>query len=104
MESREKIIEAMKQTAVQAPRKITVPKWGDVYVRDVTLAEVEDQDADTADGKDKLRLARAAARVMCDEHGALLFDSSDADDVRLLSQQPWKLIQKVLAAASEEGN
>lgn len=104
MESREKILAAMRETAVQAPRAVEVPKWGTVYVRDVTLAEVEDQEGDTADGKDKLRLARAAARVLCDSDGNLLFDSNDADDVRLLSQQPWKLIQKVLAAASEEGN
>lgn len=103
MLSREDLLAMFKATAVAAPRPVVIPKWGTVYIRDVTLAEVQDQDDDSANGKDKMRLARAVARVLCDKDGALLFDPADPDDVRLLSQQPWKFIQKILEEANAEG-
>lgn len=100
---REELIDAMRQTAAQAPRAVDVPKWGRVYVRDITVAEIEAQTRDTADGEDTQRLARAAARVLCDESGNLLFNADDADDVALIARQPWRILQAVLAA-TDTGN
>lgn len=96
--NREALIEAMRATATQAPRAVDVPKWGRVYVRDVTVDEVEEQTEDTADKKDKHRIARGVARILCDENGARLFDPDDADDVSLLAKQPWKLLSKIIEA------
>lgn len=94
--NREALIEAMRATATEAPRAVEVPKWGTVYVRDVTVDEVEEQTQDTANEKDKHRIARGVARILCDENGARLFDPDDADDVALLAKQPWKLLSKIV--------
>jgi len=103
---REELIAAMQATAANAPRPVTVPGWGVIYLRDVTVAEVEAQQDDIADKSDKLRLARGAARVICDETGARVFDPDSADDVQLLAKQPWKLLRLALADETEktEGN
>lgn len=93
----------MEETAKEPPRQITVPKWGLCYVRDITLAEMEDQIADTADPKDKLRLARAACRIICNPEGKPVYNPDDQDHVSLLARQPWKLISKVIAEG-EAGN
>ena len=100
MSTREEIIAAMRLTATEAPRAVTVPKWGTVYVRDITVAEIEEQTNDTADKKDKHSIARAAARVLCDVDGTLLFNPNDPEDVALLARQPWKLLSAVIT----EGN
>lgn len=100
MTTRDELIAAMRATAAEPPRKVTVPKWGDVYVRDVSVAEIEDQTEDTGDKKDKHKIARAAARVLCDAEGNLLFSADDPEDVALLARQPWKLLSAVIV----EGN
>lgn len=92
----EALIEAMRATATEAPRAVDVPKWGKVYVRDVTVDEVEEQTQDTANKTDKHRIARGVARILCDENGARLFDPDDADDVALIAKQPWKLLSKII--------
>jgi len=106
--NRADLIAAMQATAARAPRPVDVPGWGQIFVRDVTVAEVEEQNEDTADQKDKLRLARGAARVICDEAGARLFDPGSEDDVKLLAAQPWRLLRLALAdetdKAADPGN
>ena len=100
--NRADLIAAMEATAAQAPRAVTVPKWGQIYVRDITVAEVDEQTADTSDPKDKRRIARGAARVICDEAGKRLFDPDNEVDVTLLAKQPWKLLRLVLADPDEK--
>lgn len=104
---RNALIAAMELTAAEKPIAVTVPKWGTVYVRQVTVAEVDEQSADTGDAadgdagkpKDKMRLARGACRVLCDEFGVRLFDSNKPEDVALIAKQPWPLLRQVLAAS-----
>lgn len=96
------LVAAMRQTAEAKPTKVTVPRWGEVFVRALTVAEVEEQSKDTADKSDKNRIARGAARLICDEAGNRLFDPSDDDDVALLAQQPWSLLHQVIKASEEE--
>lgn len=93
------LIAAMQAVAAEKPVAVTVPKWGTVYVRQLTVAEVDAQSADTADKGDKNRLARGACRVLCDEHGQRLFDPDDATDVALLASQPWALLRQVLSTS-----
>jgi len=100
--NRDELIAAMQATAAQTPRAVTVPKWGEIYVRDVTVAEVDEQTDDTADPKDKRRLARGAARVICDAAGTRLFDPESEADVTLLAKQPWKLLRLALADPDEK--
>lgn len=96
MTTREELIAAIRATAVQEPRAVAVPKWGTVYVRDITVGEVEEQTADTEQKNDKMRIARGVARVLCDENGELLFDANDNEHVALLAKQPWKLLRKII--------
>jgi predicted NodU family carbamoyl transferase len=99
------LIAAMQQAAEAAikPRPVEVPAWGTVYVRDVTVSEV-DGDTDDVEADKTTRLARAACRVLCDDAGVRLFDARNAQDVALLSGQPWSVLQKVLAKADSTGN
>lgn len=97
---RDALIKAMQATADIKPIPVEVPGWGTVHVRPVTVAEVEDQAADT-EGADKHRIARGCARVLCDADGNRIFDAESEDDVTLLAAQPWPLLRKVLAAAEE---
>lgn len=98
------LIAAMQATAAEKPVAVTVPKWGKVWVRQVTVAEVDAQQADdeAATKDDKNKLARGACRVICDETGARLFDPNKPEDVALLAAQPWALLRKVLAASDTE--
>lgn len=108
--NRQELIAAMEAAASAKPKAIPVPGWkGTVYVRALTVAEVEEQTADTENTKDKRRIARGACRVICDESGQRVFDPDNDEDVTLLSRQPWAILQGVLAeankfnAVSEEG-
>lgn len=99
------LIAAMKVTAAEKPVAVTVPKWGEVYVRQLTVAEVDEQSADTDAKEDKHKLARAACRVLCDENGDRIFDPASKDDVSLVASQPWSILRKVLSASDgDAGN
>lgn len=96
---RAQLIAAMAAAAAPRPRVVSVPAWGgDVHVRSLTVAEVEDQ---AIEKDDKHRLARAAARVVCDAEGNRLFDPKSDDDIALISQQPWAVLSTVLDAAEK---
>lgn len=100
--NREDLIAAMQITASPRPIAITVPNWGTVYVKPPTVEEVDantDDNAKPGDVDRKRRLARAAARVICDEQGQRLFDPQNDADVTLLAVQPWAMLQLVLAGA-----
>lgn len=90
------LMAAMQATAAAAPKSLEVPGWGTVYVRDLTVGEVEEQSDDTSDMKDRQRIARAAARIFCDENGERLFDPSNQEHIDLIAKQPWRLLRKVV--------
>lgn len=100
---RKALMEAMQGTATSKPRAIKVPKWGTVYVRDITVDEADEASQDTGDEKDKHRIARGVARVLCDEQGNRLFDPANEADVALLGKQPWSLLRRVVKE-DDEGN
>lgn len=91
----------MAATANPKPRPVPTKAWGTVHVRPVTVAELEEQKADTVDWKDKRRIARGAARVICTEGGTPIFDPDDQADVDLIAAQPWALLKQVIDAAEE---
>lgn len=96
------LIAAMQATASAKPKPVTVPVWGTVYVRSLTVAEVEEQADDTANKDDKNRIARGAARLICDEKGKRLFDPANKDDIALLASQPWDLLRVVVSASQAD--
>lgn len=101
---RDALVKAMRESAAAAlaPRPVEVKGWGTVYVRAMLVSEVEEQASDTNDGKDKNRFARAACRVLCDEHGELLFDSSNEEDVKLIASQTWSTLRHILSETEKD--
>lgn len=106
--NREQLITAMKVTASQVakPRPVTVDGWGTVYIRPLTVADVDlmeepeiTKDADGKIIKDVRRLARSAARLICDEAGKRSFNPDSAEDIELLAAQPWLLLNEIFEAA-----
>lgn len=112
--NRQDLITAMLATASEPPRKVEVEGWGTVYVRALTVAEVEMQNDDLMEKvvingktveqkvKDPSRLARAAARLLCDENGTRLFDPDSKEDVELLAKQSWKRLRLLLDDPDEK--
>lgn len=96
MSLRDDLIKAMQETARQKPRAVKTKQWGTVYIREVTVAEIDEQTADTESKNDKKRFARGAARVICDQDGNRLFDPDNESDIALLAKQPWPLLRQVL--------
>ena len=108
--NRDELIAAMKADGAMAPVKVEIERWGTLYVRVPTVAEVEAaqqedaDDGDAEDGKTLHQYARAAARLLCDETGKRLFDPDNDDDVELLAGRRWVDLQKVLTAGRDAGN
>lgn len=95
--NRKELIAAMRATAGAPPKPCEVPGWGTVFVKPMTVEQVDLQQQEAkGEGPDRLRFARAAARIVCDEHGELLFDATSEDDLKLLAAQPWETLSKVL--------
>jgi hypothetical protein len=94
---RDELIGRMEVTAAAKPLPVEVPGWGTVHVRALTVAEA-DEAAQDAEAKDKTNagLAKGAARVICDPEGQRIFDPASADDLAIISRQPWPLLAKVL--------
>lgn len=106
MTTREELIAAMRATAGAPPKPVPVPGWGTIYVRSLTVEQVDLQQQEPkpegdASG-DRLRFAKAAARVMCDENGKLLFDVTNQEDLELLAAQPWESLSKIMNAGGDE--
>jgi hypothetical protein len=97
--TRDELIAAMRVTAAEKPTAVEVDGWGKVHIRALTVAEVEDQADDTSNGKDKNRIARGVARLLCDKEGKRLFDPDNASDENLLGSQPWRLLKQVIDAS-----
>lgn len=96
------LMKAMQATASPTPKSVDVPGWGTVYVRELTVGEVQEQ-ADQAEG-DPHKIARAAARLICDEKGKRLFDPANPDHVALIAKQPWRLLRKIVEIGGGEKN
>lgn len=104
------LIAAMQATAAVRPLPVVVPGWGTVYVRALTVADVEEQagdgapaaeaDVPTTPPADRHRIARSVARLLCDAEGARLFNPADEADVALIAAQPWALLRGILAKAN----
>lgn len=103
--TRDELIAAMQATRSPKPVAVQTEKWGTVYVKPRTVEEVDadTEDVDEVDGKHR-RLARGAARVICDETGKRLFDPQNDADVDLIAEQPWSMLRSLLAAVDGEAD
>lgn len=102
--NRAELIAAMQATASPKPVAVTVEGWGTLYVKPPTVEEVDAASdfKEPADGR-KRKLARGAARIICDAEGARVFDPESDADVDLLAIQPWSMLQDVMTASQMKG-
>jgi len=91
---------AIAALASKPPVKVSVPEIGDLFVRQLSVGEVEANARDSK-SEDPFRIARALARVLCDEDGELLYDPRSDDDVNELARAPFGVMNKVLDAANK---
>jgi hypothetical protein len=91
---------AIAALASKPPTKVSVPEIGDLLVRQLSVGEVEENARDSKSA-DPFRIARALARVLCDEDGSLIYDPKSDDDVGELAKAPFSVMNKVLDAANK---
>lgn len=103
--TREELIAAMRGDGAEKPVKVEVERWGTLWVRLPSVAEVEAlKEEEEGQPITQHALARSAARIICDESGARIFDPENEDDVALLAGRRWADLQKVLNAGQSQGN
>lgn len=99
---RAQLIAAMEAAAAVKPEPVSVPIWGGtVYVRTTLTVDDIENSPRPGEGRDKRAISRAAARVLCDENGAPLFDPSSDSDVELIARQPWDALKLINDAAAK---
>lgn len=97
-----KLFKLMAQTSAIKPTPVEVPVWGRVYVRPLTVAEVEEQMGKYAD--DNQSISRGIARALCDADGVRLLDPDSTADVDLIAQQPWSQLASIRDAIQKAGD
>lgn len=121
MINREQLLAAMDAVAAEPPRSVTIKGLGEIYIREITIGDADQQIADrkeaereeakaledgkpiTAEMRRKRSLARGACRLLCDEGGRLLLDPNNPDDVAKMAKLPLRVLNAIDAAA-EQGN
>lgn len=97
----EALLGAMNDLAAEKPRAVHIKGLGDVFIREITVGEIDEQIADTAESKDKRAIARGACRLLCDENGKRLMDPTNADHVSAMARLPVRVL-KAINEASED--
>lgn len=100
--NREELLAAMDKVAAEKPRLVPIKGLGDVHIREITVGEIDDQIADTADKKNRRNVARGACRLLCDPDGNMLLDPDNEADVSLMAKQPLRVLQAINKAAEDE--
>lgn len=95
---------ALRQNAVQKPRSVSIKGLGDVYIRELTVGEIDEQIEDVEKTKDKRRAARGACRLFSDENGNRLLDPDNEEHVAEMAKQPWSVLRAINESADAPGN
>ena len=90
--------ERILATANPKPTPIEVEGWGTVYVKPLTVGDIESFNDDTDPA---LKAARSIARVLCDEAGELLFDPSSPEDLFAINRLPLNSISVINGAVEK---
>lgn len=117
--NREQLLAAMDTVAAEPPRPVSIRGLGDVFIREITIGDVDQQIADrkeaereeakaleegkpiTAEMRRKRSLARGACRLLCDEAGRLLLDPNNPDDVAKMAKLPLRVLNAIDKASEQ---
>jgi hypothetical protein len=97
----------MAADGAEEVRAVEVPKWGTVYVRDMTAGESDRwvaKSKELGDLGDVDPSAFAAAMIICDETGQRIFDPLNADDLAFLSKRRKLDLNRILTVGDSSGN
>lgn len=94
------LIKFLSQKTQASLVQVELEGFGTVYIKPLTVADVEEQAAETKEGN---RLARSIARVLCDAEGNRLLDPSSDEEVALIASQSWGSLES-LRKAMEQSN
>jgi hypothetical protein len=98
--NRADLIAAMKKVASAEPKSLTVPGWGKIYIKPLSVKEVQDKKPSVLDPESKRALAIGVANVICDQKGNRVFNVESDEDVSLIESQPWPMLQKIIDASN----
>ena len=82
-------------TANPKPTPVDVPAWGEVFIRPLTVGDLE---SFSGDATVTHKAARSIARVLCDEHGELIFDANNEEDLIAINGLRADSLQAINAA------
>lgn len=92
--------EALRQAILANPMEplasVEIEPWGTIYIRPITIGDIDSGAGAEAASVDKMNLARFCCRIMSDETGSRIFDPSVEDDVKLVADLSFERMQKVL--------
>lgn len=100
---------AIENDGAEKPHaKVEIPRWGVVYVRDISGDEFDRYTREAKEAFGDLaelhQLAFGAAIVLCDENGERLYDPMNPAHLALLGGKRKRDLEKVVSAGAETGN
>ena len=87
--------------AVEKPTPLDVPKLGRVYIKSLTVAEVDAIAIRTAEPGFVYTNAYGVAQILCDADGERVLDATKPEDVATLARLPWATLKFILEANAE---
>lgn len=106
MTLKEELLAAVDAAAARKPVPVSIKGFPKFWVRDRSVGEVDEQKLNDDKWIKDHTLTAAAALVICDEQGNLLFDPENAKDRELMKKfagLSWgRVAQKIVQAAQED--
>lgn len=96
------LLQRMDTCAAEKPRSVDIRGLGTVFLRSITIGEVDEQIVDEADKKNKSAIARRACRLLCDEEGNRLLDPDNAAHVAKMAKLPIRVLNQINTALLDE--
>lgn len=106
MNLKQEMLAAITAAASEKPKAVTIKGFPTFYVRGRTVGEVDDQKLSGNEWIKDHTLTAAAALVICDAEGELMFNPDDPADMesirKLFHKLPWSVVQKIIQASTED--
>lgn len=95
----EALVAGLQALGTIAPKPVTVPVLGTVFVRALSTAELQAMGAQPTDAGNSI--ARNICRVLCTAQGQRLLDPDNAEHVALVNAAGWPAMRLIAEAAQK---